>query len=116
MERALDEARETGACVVGMPSKDTVKIVDKEQFVTKTPKRARVWAVQTPQVFRYPIIRQAHEQARLGSMDGVTDDSLLVEKYGDCNVKMVEGSSANLKITTQDDLFVAEGIRRGNEL
>lgn len=49
-------------------------------------------AVQTPQVFRYSIIRQAHEKARLGRMDGVTDDSMLVEKYGDCKVKMVEGS------------------------
>lgn len=116
LERALDGARETGACVVGMPSKDTVKIVDKEQFVTKTPKRARVWAVQTPQVFRYSIIRQAHEKARLGRMDGVTDDSMLVEKYGDCKVKMVEGSYENLKITTMEDLFVAEVILRGNEL
>ena len=93
-----------------------VKIVDKEQFVTKTPKRARVWAVQTPQVFRYSIIRQAHEKARLGRMDGVTDDSMLVEKYGDCKVKMVEGSYENLKITTMEDLFVAEVILRGNEL
>ena len=116
LKRALDGARETGACVVGMPSKDTVKIVDKEQFVTKTPKRARVWAVQTPQVFRYSIIRQAHEKARLGRMDGVTDDSMLVEKYGDCKVKMVEGSYENLKITTMEDLFVAEVILRGNEL
>ena len=116
LKRALDGARETGACVVGMPSKDTVKIVDKEQFVTKTPKRARVWAVQTPQVFRYSIIRRAHEKARLGRMDGVTDDSMLVEKYGDCKVKMVEGSYENLKITTMEDLFVAEVILRGNEL
>ena len=116
LKRALDGARETGACVVGMPSKDTVKIVDKEQFVAKTPKRARVWAVQTPQVFRYSIIRRAHEKARLGRMDGVTDDSMLVEKYGDCKVKMVEGSYENLKITTMEDLFVAEVILRGNEL
>ena len=95
---------------------DYVYIHDKEQFVTKTPKRARVWAVQTPQVFRYSIIRQAHEKARLGRMDGVTDDSMLVEKYGDCKVKMVEGSYENLKITTMEDLFVAEVILRGNEL
>ena len=116
LERALDGARETGACVVGMPSKDTVKILDKEQFVIKTPKRTHVWAVQTPQVFRYPIIRDAHEKARSRRMDGVTDDSMLVEKYGDCKVKMVEGSYENLKITTPEDLFVAEVILRGNEL
>ena len=116
LKRALAGARETGACVVGMPSKDTVKIIDKEQFVTKTPRRAHVWAVQTPQVFRYPIIREAHERARRGRMDGVTDDSMLVEKYTDCKVKMVEGSYENLKITTMEDLFVAKVILSGNEL
>ena len=85
LKRALDGARETGACVVGMPSKDTVKIVDKEQFVTKTPKEFVCGPVRR-KVFRYSIIRQAHEKARLGRMDGVTDDSMLVEKYGDCKV------------------------------
>lgn len=116
LERVLKGAKETGACVVGVPSKDTVKILDKERFVSKTPKRDRVWAVQTPQVFRYEIIRAVHDRARKGKMDGVTDDSMLVEKYSDCKVKMVEGSYENLKITTMEDLFVAEIILRGNEL
>lgn len=101
--------------MVGMPSKDTVKIVDKEQFVTKRQKIPYVGGSDAAG-FRYSIIRQAHEKARLGRMDGVTDDSMLVEKYGDCKVKMVEGSYENLKITTMEDLFVAEVILRGNEL
>ena len=116
LKRALDAARQTGASVVGMPAKDTVKIVDKEQFVTKTPKRSRVWTVQTPQVFRYNIIREAHDAIRKGNMEGITDDSMVVEKHGKCKVKMVEGSYENLKITTMDDLFVAEVILRGREL
>lgn len=116
LKRALDGARQTGACVVGMPSKDTVKILNKDQFVTKTPKRSRVWTVQTPQVFRYKVIREAHDAVRKESMEGITDDSMVVEKHGKCKVKMVEGSYENLKITTTDDLFVAEVILRGREL
>lgn len=116
LKRALDGARQTGACVVGMPSKDTVKILDKDQFVTKTPKRSKVWTVQTPQVFRYQIVREAHDALRKTGMAGITDDSMVVEKHGKCKVKMVEGSYENLKITTPDDLFVAEVILRGREL
>ena len=116
IKRALNGAKLTGACVVGMPAKDTVKILNREQFVTKTPKRSRVWTVQTPQVFRYDIIREAHEALRKGSMEGITDDSMVVEKHGKYRVKMVEGSYENLKITTTDDLFVAEVILRGREL
>jgi len=117
LKRALDGARETGACVVGMPSKDTVKIVDKEQFVTKNAKKELVCGRSRRRRFFVIQLSDRHmKKARLGRMDGVTDDSMLVEKYGDCKVKMVEGSYENLKITTMEDLFVAEVILRGNEL
>lgn len=116
LRRALDGAKQAGACVVGMPSKDTVKIVDKDQFVTETPERSRVWTVQTPQVFQYHVVREAHDTLRKGNMEGITDDSMVVEKHGKYKVKMVEGSYENLKITTPDDLFVAEVILRGREV
>lgn len=116
LKRALDAVKQTGACAVGMPAKDTIKILDREQFVTKTPKRSRVWSVQTPQVFRYHVIREAHDAVRKGNMEGITDDAMIVEMHGKSKVKMVEGSYENLKITTMDDLFVAEVILRGREL
>ena len=68
------------------------------------------------QVFRYNIIREAHDAVRSGNMEGITDDAMIVEMHGKCKVKMVEGSYENLKITTMDDLFVAEVILRGREL
>ena len=113
LERALDGARETGACVVGMPSKDTVKIVDKEQFVTKTPKRARVWAVQTPQVFDAGLLKAALQSA-LTEHAALTDDCSAVERLGKV-VYLTDGDEENIKITTPLDLIVAETILRRRE-
>lgn len=116
LKRALDGAKQMGASVVGMPVKDTIKVADKNHYVLETPERSKLWAVQTPQVFRYKIIKEAHEQMRKKGMEGITDDSMVVEKLGKHRVKMVEGSYENIKITTMDDLFIAEIILRGREL
>ncbi len=110
LERALESVFRYGACVVGMPVKDTIKIVDGKQRVTNTPDRSTVWTVQTPQVFSYPLILQAHEEIRKGDMVGITDDAMIIEHLGKCNVKMVEGSYENIKITTPEDLLVAEAF------
>ncbi|MDO5391886.1 MAG: 2-C-methyl-D-erythritol 4-phosphate cytidylyltransferase [Eubacteriales bacterium] len=110
LERAFGAAKECGACAVGMPSKDTVKIADENGYVADTPDRKTVWTIQTPQVFAYDVIRQAHEEIRRGTMQGITDDAMVVEQQGKYRVKMVEGSYKNMKITTPEDLLVAESF------
>jgi len=101
-------ARQHGAAVVGAPVKDTVKQVSKDRVVTATPPRAGLWQAQTPQAFRYEIIRDAHDKAFHRGYRG-TDDASLVEWAGG-RVVMVEGDYRNLKITTPEDLVLAEAL------
>lgn len=108
LERGMEGVKETGACVIGMPSKDTVKISDEEGFVRETPDRNTVWTVQTPQIFSYPLIRSAHDKIRQGNMDGITDDAMVVEQESGAGIRLVEGAYTNIKITTPEDLGVAE--------
>ena len=79
-------------------------------IVVETLDRSVLWNVQTPQTFSYSLIRKAHEEMRKREMTGVTDDSMLVEELGLCQVKLVEGSYDNIKITTPEDLILAEKI------
>lgn len=116
LDRVLDGVEKYGACIAGMPSKDTIKIADEEGCVLDTPARDRVWNIQTPQAFSYPILKSAHDRRRIKGMDGVTDDSMIVEMETDCRVKLVEGSYENLKITTPEDLKIAEAILAEREL
>lgn len=97
-----------GASSVAVPVKDTVKKADKEGFVDQTLERSELWAVQTPQAFRYDLVLQAHEAARKGGYSG-TDDAMLVEKLGH-QLKLVTGDYFNIKITTREDLVHAEAI------
>jgi 2-C-methyl-D-erythritol 4-phosphate cytidylyltransferase len=106
--RSILETIECGATCVGVPSKDTVKIVDQEGLVIDTPDRSRVWCAQTPQTFSFDLIREAHTRARQESFLG-TDDASLVERYGH-KVKMIMGSYMNNKITTPEDIKQARYI------
>lgn len=108
LKRGIFGVQETGACAVGMPSKDTIKISDKEGFIQTTPDRSQVWSIQTPQIFAYSLIRSAHESLRKKDMSGVTDDAMVVEQESGVKVRLVEGSYQNIKITTPEDLDVAE--------
>lgn len=108
LERGMTGVRETGACVIGMPSKDTVKVSDENGFVQETPERNLVWSVQTPQIFEYSLIRNAHEKIRCENMTGITDDAMVVERASGRKIRLVEGSYKNLKITTPEDLDIAE--------
>lgn len=110
IERGLACVKKTGACSAGMPSKDTVKIVDSDGFVKATPERDRVWIIQTPQIFSYSLIRNAHESIRGGSMTNITDDAMIVEDQTSVQVALFEGSYRNIKITTPEDLYVAEAF------
>ncbi|MFH0768000.1 MAG: 2-C-methyl-D-erythritol 4-phosphate cytidylyltransferase [Chloroflexota bacterium] len=103
IERGLEAAIETGAAVAAVPVTDTIKVAGDDWFVQGTPPRHNLWAVQTPQVFRFDIISEAYRQAK----NEVTDDAALVEQL-DCRVKIYMGSYANIKVTTPDDLALAE--------
>ncbi|MGN8632436.1 2-C-methyl-D-erythritol 4-phosphate cytidylyltransferase [Blautia sp. HCP3S3_G3] len=110
LERGLTGVQETGACVIGMPSKDTVKIADEDGFVKETPDRKNVWTIQTPQIFSYRLIRDAHESIRKKDMSAITDDAMVVEQETGVRVRLAEGSYQNIKITTPEDLVVAESF------
>lgn len=106
--RCWEQARRSGAAVLGVPVKDTIKQAGTDRLIMGTPERKSLWAAHTPQAFRLSAIREAHEQA---SRDGFlgTDDAALMERAG-YPVYMVEGSYRNVKITTPDDLEWAEWI------
>ena len=104
----LEAAADWGAAVAAVPVKDTIKITDRDGFVVDTPDRSQLWAVQTPQVFRRDLLIEAHRHARREQIQ-LTDDAALVEQLG-FKVKCVMGSYGNLKITTPEDLIVAEAL------
>ena len=102
LQRGLEAARESGAAVAGVPVNDTIKVVTAQGMVADTPPREGLWAAQTPQVFRFSLLWDAHQ----GCSDSVTDDAAMVETVGG-RVKMFLGSYENLKVTTPEDLEIA---------
>jgi 2-C-methyl-D-erythritol 4-phosphate cytidylyltransferase/2-C-methyl-D-erythritol 2,4-cyclodiphosphate synthase len=104
---SIERCRETGAVVVAVPVKETVKVC-RDGRVLETPLRETLWSVQTPQTFRYGLILEAHKRA-LTEGWSVTDDAMLVERIGQ-EVVVVEGSYDNIKITTPEDLSIAEAL------
>jgi 2-C-methyl-D-erythritol 4-phosphate cytidylyltransferase len=103
-----------GAAVVGVPVKDTIKVESSRRpgFYAKTLRREYLWAVQTPQGFRFPLLWEAHRKARASGFTG-TDDASLVERSG-TPVRIVPGSEGNFKITTPRDRKLAEILIRGH--
>ena len=108
IERTLGAVCEYKACVVGMPVKDTIKIVDGDTFAKETPNRSNVWMVQTPQAFSYPLIYDAYTRMLADEDAAITDDAMVVERMTSYKVKLIEGSYENIKITTPEDLVIAE--------
>jgi 2-C-methyl-D-erythritol 4-phosphate cytidylyltransferase len=103
----LASARTTGAAVAAVPITDTVKSADDQLIVSKTVSRDGLWAAQTPQVFSRAVLADAHHRVS----ETVTDDAAMVERIGG-TVRLFMGSSRNIKITTQDDLPIAEAVLR----
>lgn len=120
LRRCYEAVEEHHACVAGMPVKDTIKIVDKSGFARQTPDRNFMWQIQTPQVFDAPLILSAYEKLMQEKerllRDGisVTDDAMVVETFTDCKVRLVEGAYGNIKVTTPEDMAVAEALLNGN--
>ena len=102
IKRGLEAASETGAAVAAVPVTDTIKVAGDDMIVQGTPPRRNLWAVQTPQVFRFDIIAEAYRQTE----HEVTDDARLVEQLG-YKVKLYTGSYDNIKVATPDDLAIA---------
>ena len=110
IDKSIEEAKEHKAIVVGVPVKDTIKVIDNDKNIVDTPNRSVLWAVQTPQTFDYNILIDAYKDAFKNKFYG-TDDAMLVERIG-YKVKMLEGSYNNIKITTQEDLNIGSQIFR----
>ena len=106
IDETLEAAAHYGAAAAGVPMKDTVKWTDMEGFIESTPDRSRLWQIQTPQSFRIDLILEAHKAARVQGVTA-TDDSVLAERLG-IQVKLVYGGYYNIKITTPEDLAIAE--------
>ena len=104
----LEAAAECGAAVSAVPVKETIKVANAELFITDTPERDRLWRVQTPQVFRKSLLVEAHKKAIQNGIDA-TDDAALIENLG-LPVKLVMGSYKNMKLTTPEDLRIAETL------
>lgn len=98
------------ACVIGMPVKDTIKIVNENKIIQETPPRETIWSVQTPQVFEFSLIKKAYDKFIKEKKETlqITDDAMLVEQMTNCDVKLVQGNYHNIKITTPEDLIIAE--------
>lgn len=108
--RAYEAVCRWEACVVGMPVKDTIKLVDENGCVVSCPRRSLVWQAQTPQAFSVPLIVNAYEKQIQEDCSFVTDDAMVAEAQTGIKVHMVRGSYENIKITTPEDLAVAEAL------
>lgn len=114
IENTIRAAKENKASAVGVFVKDTVKVVDKNGFVVSTPDRSTLFAVQTPQIFDFELYRNSAQNAREKGLD-FTDDCQLVESFNQ-KVKTVVGSYSNIKITTPDDIVLAENLLKNEAL
>lgn len=108
ISEVVNETHRFGAAALGVPIKDTLKIVKKDGMISETVDRENKYSIQTPQGFEIEMIRAAHREAERKGVS-VTDDCALAELSG-ASVKVVEGSSLNIKLTTPEDIILAEGI------
>jgi 2-C-methyl-D-erythritol 4-phosphate cytidylyltransferase len=109
IEETINNGIKYSACVLGVRVKDTIKVVDEDQNIIDTPTRNNLWSIQTPQTFKKELITSAYESAQKDNYIA-TDDSMLVEKYSNIKVKIVEGLYSNIKITTPEDLIIAKNF------
>ena len=108
INRAYKDVQNCKACVIGMPVKDTIKLADSDGFVDETPERSLLWMIQTPQVFESGLVKKAYALLMEQNHTHVTDDAMVVEQMLGHKVKLTEGSYENIKITTPEDLDIAE--------
>ena len=112
IKETIEKVKETGACIVAVPSKDTVKIGNEFDIVESTPDRRNVWLVQTPQVFEYRSIYDAYKAAIESGREDITDDSMVMESFGNKEIHFVQGNYDNIKLTTPEDMIHGMAILR----
>ena len=105
LETCIQEAKKHGACILGVPAFDTLKRVTGAKTIVETIDREHIWFAQTPQAFRYDLIKKAHDKARQQGFFG-TDDAALLEQIG-IRIRIIAGSRSNIKITSTEDLELA---------
>ena len=113
IEFCIEQVKKDKSCVMGMPVKDTIKIVDEDCYAVSTPPRSTMWQIQTPQCFVTAEIREAYQKMMEAGDDSVTDDGMVMETYGIRGVRMIKGSYENMKITTPEDMLLGEAILKG---
>ena len=110
INKTIYEVMKDNAVVVGVPVKDTIKIVNNLNDIVDTPDRSMLWQVQTPQAFLLPEIKAAYKKAIESERKDLTDDSMVMETFGGHTVKMIMGDFNNIKITTPEDLIFGSAI------
>ena len=107
--------QEKEACITAVPAKDTIKVVDNKGYVADTPERSKLWQIQTPQTFSYALVSEAYRKRAEAGDTTVTDDAMVVEKYADHSIYLLKGDYRNIKITTPEDLVIAEAFLNGGD-
>ncbi len=110
----IDATKKFGASTLGVPVKDTIKIVDENLFGIETPDRKKLYQIQTPQTFKTGVIFNAYKSMFECANYNITDDTMLIEQYGGVNAKIVMGSYKNIKITTPEDIEITEKFLQKN--
>ena len=109
---SISAARRYKACTTAVPAKDTIKVVDEDMFGIDTPDRKTLYQIQTPQTFDRKLLEEAYSRLRADEKKNITDDTMIVEKYMDQKVKIIDGSYENIKVTTPEDMKIAEVLIR----
>lgn len=108
IRQSMDAVIKYQACVIGMPVKDTIKIADDDCYAKETPERKKVWMIQTPQTFERKLIYDAYEKMLQNEDSAITDDAMVLERVTGKKTKLIPGSYRNIKITTPEDLLIAD--------
>lgn len=114
IQRCLEDVQKYDTAVAAVPVKDTIKRGDAEGFAVDTPNRSELYQVQTPQTFSLELIRRAYNAMKQdASASGITDDAMVVERYTDARIRLTRGDYRNIKVTTPEDLMLAEVFLAG---
>lgn len=113
IERSIEGTIKSDACVVGVPVKDTIKRANKEGYIMDTPNRSELWITQTPQSFKTDLVKMAYKKMKEELEKGnttlnITDDAMVVEEFTTNQVRFVQGDYKNIKVTTPEDIDIAE--------
>lgn len=115
INKMIEEVKLEECCIMGVKTKDTIKISTNDNYIESTPIRSNVWQIQTPQAFRFSILKKSYDEI-IGYNDStITDDSMVVERTTNRRIKLIEGKYTNIKITTPEDLKIGLSILNKNQ-